>query len=84
MIIALERFISWVDSDSRPTQRTAEYIEEMTRLVNLNTPIVGTGSPEGVVTAKITQMYMDDAGTASAIMYIKQTGDGTDTGWVLI
>ncbi|MHC4648674.1 MAG: hypothetical protein ACYTBJ_24725 [Planctomycetota bacterium] len=82
MIIALERFIPWLDTNNRPTQRTAEYIEEMTKRVNLNTPIVGTGSPEGVVTANPTQKYMDTAGTAGNISYIKQSGTGS-TGWIL-
>jgi len=82
MIIALERFVSWLNSDNIPTQRTAEYIEALTREVNLNTPIVGTGSPEGVVTASPRQRYMDDAGTAGAILYIKKTGTG-NTGWIL-
>lgn len=83
MIISLERFDRWLNEDGTPTNRTAEYIEAMTRAVNLSTPIVGTGSPEGVVIAEPTQMYMDDAGTASAIMYVKKTGTG-DTGWILI
>jgi len=83
MIIALERHFAWLDSEGKPTQRTAEYIEGMTKAVNLNTPIIGTGSPEGVVTASPTQRYMDDAGTAGNILYIKQSGTG-DTGWILV
>ena len=49
--------------------------------------IIGTGSPEGVVSAEVGQEYMDDAGTASAIKYIKRDADiGGDTtkGWILI
>jgi len=83
MIIALERFIAWLDADNRPTQRTAEYIETMTRKDNLNTTILGTGSTECVVEAEPTQRYMDDIGTAGNIMYIKQSGVG-DTGWVVV
>jgi len=83
MIIPLERNYSWLDEAGKPTQRTAEYIEAMTKVVNLSTPIVGTGSPEGVVVAEPTQMYMDDAGTASSIMYVKKTGTG-NTGWILV
>ena len=49
--------------------------------------IVGTGSPEGVVSAEIGREYMDDAGTAGSIKYIKQksdiAGDSKD-GWILI
>jgi hypothetical protein len=82
MIIALERFTTWLDEEGKPTQRTAQYIEDITRLINLNTPIVGTGSPEGVVTADPTQRYMDATGTTEAVIYIKQTGTG-NTGWIL-
>ena len=49
--------------------------------------IVGTGSPEGVVLAIQGQEYMDDAGIAGAIKYIKRDADvaGDKTqGWILI
>ena len=49
--------------------------------------IVGTGSPEGVVEAGQTSKYMDNAGTAGAILYIKRdtdiAGDNTQ-GWILV
>lgn len=35
----------------------------------------GTGSPEGVVEAKQKRLYMDEAGTAGAILYIKRDAD---------
>lgn len=57
-------------------------------LVTLSIPIIGTGSPEGVVDAPIRQLYMDDAGTASTIIYIKRdTDDGAGDktkGWFLV
>jgi hypothetical protein len=47
----------------------------------------GSGSPEGVVEAEVGREYMDTAGTASAIKYIKRDdnigGDKTK-GWILI
>ena len=49
--------------------------------------IIGTGSPEGVVLASQGQEFMDDAGTAGNIKYIKRDSDigGDKTqGWVLI
>lgn len=49
--------------------------------------LVGTGSPEGVVEAKQTRLYMNDAGGIGTILYIKKTDDiaGNRTmGWVLI
>lgn len=48
---------------------------------------IGTGTPEGVVEALVTQLYMDDAGTAGAILYIKRDSDigGDKTkGWILV
>lgn len=50
--------------------------------------VIGTGSPEGVVEANQGRMYMDDAGTAGSILYIKRdASDGagdTSIGWVLV
>jgi len=82
LIIALERFTQVLDAEGRLTQRAAEYFEEITRAVNLNTPITGTGSPEGVVVGNPYQRYVNTAGASGSISYIKMTGDG-DTGWVL-
>lgn len=49
--------------------------------------IPGTGSPEGVIDAGQTQLYMDDAGAAGSVLYIKRDTDiGGDTtqGWILV
>lgn len=54
------------------------------RLGNLE-PIVGTGSPEGVVTAPLYSVYLDQSGSAGSIQYRKMQADiGGDTsmGWV--
>lgn len=40
----------------------------------------GAGSPEGVIPASPTRMYMDTTGPSGAVLYIKQTGTG-NTGW---
>ena len=82
MIIAFERWSKIANEDGTPSIRFAEWMEEITRTVNLNTPIQGAGSPEGVVTAKVSQRYMDVSGASEAVLYIKQTGSG-DTGWIL-
>ena len=83
MIIALEQFIRWTDSEGLPTQRASEFIEEVTRQVNFNTVESGSGSPEGVLEAEPNKLYMDTAGTAGNILYVKKTGAG-NTGWVLV
>ncbi len=49
--------------------------------------IIGTGSPEGVVQAVVGANYMDDAGTAGNIKYIKRDADiagDKAKGWILI
>lgn len=49
--------------------------------------IIGTGNPENVVTAQQGVEYMDEAGPAGAVKYIKQVADiGGDRskGWVAI
>jgi CMP-N-acetylneuraminic acid synthetase len=49
--------------------------------------IIGTGSPESVIEANKGALYMDDAGTAGAILYIKRDADiaGDKTqGWILV
>ncbi len=50
--------------------------------------IVGTGSPEGVVEASIGASYMNDAGTAGSILYIKRDADDgagdKSIGWILV
>jgi len=48
--------------------------------------IIGTGSPEGVVSAVQGREYMDDAGVAGAIKYIKRDaaiGGDDKLGWIL-
>ena len=49
--------------------------------------IVGTGSPDSAIGANQGALYMDDAGTAGSIVYIKRDADiaGDKTqGWILI
>ncbi len=49
--------------------------------------LTGSGSPEGVVSARSTRLYMDTAGSAGSILYIKRdesiAGDRTQ-GWILV
>ena len=60
--------------------------DQMTKL-NDNLPLVGAGSPEGVVNAPQYSLYIDSAGTTGALQYRKmQTDIGGDTkqGWILV
>lgn len=41
----------------------------------------GTGTPEGAVTADIGTAYLRSDGGAGTTLYIKESGNGTNTGW---
>jgi len=67
--------------------KMTQTMRSFTQLVALSGIIVGTGSPETVVEALQTQLYMDDIGTTGAILYIKRDADiGGDRtqGWILV
>lgn len=72
-----------VDEFGSLTQQSRSYFRTLT----VQALIIGTGSPEGVVEAEQGAQYMDDAGTASNIMYRKRDNDdgaGDKTiGWIL-
>lgn len=54
---------------------------------SLSIPIIGTGSPEGVVTARQYSLYIDSTGAAGSIEYRKMLPDiGGDVtqGWKLV
>lgn len=54
---------------------------------SLSIPIIGTGSPEGLVTARQYSLYIDSAGAAGSIEYRKILSDiGGDVtqGWKLV
>ena len=54
---------------------------------SLSIPIIGTGSPEGVVTARQYSLYINSAGAAGSIEYRKMLPDiGGDVtqGWKLV
>lgn len=41
----------------------------------------GTGSPEGVVAARIGSAYLRQDGGVGTTLYIKEQDDGENTGW---
>lgn len=54
---------------------------------SLSIPIVGTGSPEGVVEARQYQLYIDANGLAGSIEYRKmlsEIGGDRTQGWKLV
>lgn len=42
----------------------------------------GAGAPNGVVPANIGSMYLRTDGGAGTTLYVKESGNGTNTGWV--
>lgn len=48
--------------------------------------IIGTGTPEGVISASQGAEYMDDAGAAGAVRWVKRDNDDglgdTTKGWI--
>ena len=41
----------------------------------------GTGSPEGVVTGNIGDLYLNLSGGAATTLYVKTSSSGANTGW---
>jgi len=78
-----QQFQAIVDDQGNMQRPFQIWVEQMTDL----DIIVGTGSPEGVVEARQTREYMDDAGTAGSIKYIKKLDDvagDKSLGWILV
>ena len=42
----------------------------------------GTGSPNGAVTGSPGDLYLNKSGGAGTTLYVKESGTGTNTGWV--
>ncbi len=67
--------------------KMAQAFRSWTLEASLSIPIVGTGSPEGVVDARQFQLYIDSSGTAGAIEYRKmlsEIGGDRTQGWILV
>ena len=72
-----------VDEQGRATQELNLFSEEVAQLPI----IIGAGSPEGVVQARQSRLYMDSTGSAGSILYVKKLADiGGDKseGWILV
>ena len=70
-----------------PDGTMAQPFRQFTQDASLSIPIVGSGSPEGVVEARQYSLYIDSAGSSGSIEYRKMLPDiGGDTkqGWVAV
>jgi len=69
---------------------SGEMLQQMrtfTSQVTEQSLIIGTGSPENVIPANQGRRYMDDAGSAGSILYIKKLaaiGGDNKQGWILV
>lgn len=65
----------------------SQIFQSWTQLVSRLFILTGSGSPEGVVSANVTRLYMDTAGTAGSILYIKRDAaisNDPKQGWILV
>lgn len=72
-----------VDKNGQMEQRFRSWTQEVSRLAIIE----GAGSPEGVVQALPTSLYMDNAGASGSVLYIKQKADiagDRSQGWILV
>lgn len=67
----------WNNSGATAGYSQINYID---RATNLQMLWSGNGSPEGAVTAAVGSLYLNTAGGAGTVLYVKQTGTG-NTGW---
>ena len=44
--------------------------------------LAGTGVPNGAVVGSVGDLYVNKSGGAGTTLYVKESGAGTDTGWV--
>jgi len=74
----------FVNAEGKLERRAADLMQDLVQLAILE----GSGSPEGVVEAFPRRLYMNTAGTAGNILFIKRdpddgAGDRTG-GWILV
>jgi len=83
LINQLIRSLPISDDDNQMSQRFYSWTQAITNLQILT----GSGSPESVVEATETTLYMNTAGTAGNILYIKKLSDiagDRSQGWILV
>lgn len=72
-----------VDSGGNTSPEMQVWLNQVTNLQI----IVGTGSPEGVVTAEVGVLFLDTAAGTGSLLYVKRDGDITkdrSKGWILV
>jgi len=78
---------AWIQGDGFVVSSNKGYFESGVRFSTTSGTLddfgiyVGSGSPEGVVTADPGSLYLNKSGGAGTSLYVKQSGGG-NTGWV--
>lgn len=71
----------------QPDGTMAQPFRQFTQDASLSIPIVGSGSPEGVVEARQYSLYIDSTGSSGSIEYRKmqpEIGGDVTKGWVAV
>jgi hypothetical protein len=63
-------------------QRNFETVAQLLSTLTEIPFYVGTGSPNGVVTASPPAIYFNRSGGAGTTVYLKESGTSTNVGWV--
>ena len=85
--ITIPEYTAAITNEGIQTQELNDFFLALADALEFADPATGTGSPEGVVTAKAGKQYRDTNGTASTIMYVKNLDDiagNQSQGWILI
>jgi CO dehydrogenase/acetyl-CoA synthase epsilon subunit len=77
-IISLDRSVVLI-IDGKATEELSEFLEHIEDRINLS--FVGTGTPEGNVTAGVGSIYHRLDGGTSTSFYVKEA-NVTSSGWV--
>lgn len=78
MLNPLTRNQPVVDAEGKPLQNLQVFSEQVSALPFLS----GTGSPEGVVSARKFRQYMEDVTGQTYIKRVDDIGGDTKMGWV--
>ena len=71
----------------QPDGTMAQPFRQFTQDASLSIPIVGSGSPEGVVEARQYSLYIDSTGSTGSIEYRKMLpniGGDVTQGWIAV
>ena len=80
-ISAPDRNTVLIDSNGKPTELFADWMEHISNKLNLIS--VGTATPEGQITAGIGSVFLRLDGGANTTLYVKEANTD-DTGWAAI